>query len=193
MEGGEAMPNPRLAHRYAKSLVDLAIEKNQLEAIYADMKYLQATCKSSKEFVSLLQSPIISGDKKNKILDAICIGKVSELTIQFNKLLVSKGREFQLSEIVNAVIEQYNAINGIHKVKLTTAIAVSDELKNSITTKAAKEAGLGKVELETKVDESLIGGFVLEFNNNLVDASIARDLRDIKAQFSKNVYVKNIR
>lgn len=187
------MPNPRLAHRYAKSLVDLAIEKNQLEAIYADMKYLQTACKSSKEFVSLLQSPIIGADKKNKILEAVCSGKVSELTNQFNKLLVSKGREFELPEIVNAVIEQYNKINGIHKVKLTTAVPVSDELKHSITKKAATEGGLGKVELETKVDESLIGGFVLEFNNNLVDASIARDLRDIKAQFSKNVYVKNIR
>lgn len=187
------MPNPRLAHRYAKSLVDLALEKNQLEAIYADMKYLQAVCKSSKEFVSLLQSPIITADKKTKILETVCTGKVSELTLQFNKLLVSKGREFELPEIVNAVIEQYNTINGIHKVKLTTAVAVSDELKSSITQKAANEGGLGKVELETKVDESLIGGFVLEFNNNLVDASIARDLRDIKAQFSKNVYVKNIR
>jgi F-type H+-transporting ATPase subunit delta len=64
---------------------------------------------------------------------------------------------------------------------------------SSDLTKAATEAGLGKVEIETKVDEDLIGGFVLEFNNNLVDASIARDLRDIKTQFSKNIYVNSIR
>lgn len=187
------MPNPRLAHRYAKSLVDLSVEKNQLEIVYADMKFLQLACKSSREFVSLLQSPIIAADKKIKILEAVCSGKVSDLTAQFNKLLVHKGREFELPEIVNAFIEQYNAIKGIHKVKLTTAVEVSEELKKSIVAKANTEAGLGKVELETKVDESLIGGFVLEFNNNLVDASIARDLRDIKKQFGKNVYVQNIR
>lgn len=187
------MPNPRLAHRYAKSLVDLSTEKNQLETIYADMKLLQTICKSNKDFVNVLQSPIIHHSVKTKIIEAVVTGKVSDLTALFLKLLVSKGREFELPEIVTAFIEQYNAIKGIHKVKLTTAVALSDDLKNSIASKAATEGGLGKVELEANVDESLIGGFVLEFNNNLVDASIARDLRDIKQQFSKNIYVNTMR
>jgi len=52
---------------------------------------------------------------------------------------------------------------------------------------------LSNIELETVVNPDLIGGFVLEFNNNLVDASIARDLRDIKKQFRENIYVKQIR
>ncbi len=187
------MHNPRLAARYAKSLIDLATETNQLEQVYADMKYLQAVCKVSREFVSLLLSPIIKADAKSKIVEAITEGKVSAITAGFNKLLVQKGREKNLPEIVNAVIDQYNALKGIHRVKLTTAVEIGEEIKSAISTKANKEAGLGKVELETSVDENLIGGFVLEFNNNLVDASIARDLRDIKKQFNKNVYVRNIR
>lgn len=187
------MPNPRLAYRYAKSLIDLAIEKNQLEQVYADMKYLAAVCKSSSEFVSLLKSPIVKGDKKTAILAAVTTGKVSELTTAFNNLLINKGRENSLPEVISAVIEQYNTIKGIHQVKLTTAVEVSEEIKNAIQAKVAQEAGLSKVELETKVDEKLIGGFVLEFNNNLVDASILRDLRDIKKQFSHNIYVANIR
>ncbi|MEY3055838.1 MAG: synthase subunit delta, partial [Bacteroidota bacterium] len=48
------------------------------------------------------------------------------------------------------------------------------------------------IELTTKTDESLIGGFVLEFNNNLVDASIARDLKDIKKQFLNNEFISKI-
>ena len=59
------MPNPRLAGRYAKSLIDLSIEKNQLEAVYADMKYLQELCKQSREFVNLMRSPVIKNDQKN--------------------------------------------------------------------------------------------------------------------------------
>ena len=50
------MPNPRLASRYAKSLLDLAIEKGQLDTAYADMKYLHAVCAASAEFVNLLRS-----------------------------------------------------------------------------------------------------------------------------------------
>ncbi len=74
------MPNPRLAGRYAKSLIDLSIEKNQLEAVYADMKYLQELCKQSREFVNLMRSPVIKNDQKNTILTAITHGKISELT-----------------------------------------------------------------------------------------------------------------
>ncbi|MCX6208201.1 MAG: ATP synthase F1 subunit delta [Bacteroidetes bacterium] len=187
------MPNPRLAHRYAKSLIDLSTEKNQLELAYADMKFLQSICKSNKDFVNVLQSPIIMPSTKIKILEAVVSSSISDISNLFLKLLVSKGREFELPEIVTAFIDQYNSIKGIHQVKLTTAIALSEELKQAIATKAAKDGGLGKVELEAKVDESLIGGFVLEYNNNLVDASIARDLRDIKKQFAKNVYVPALR
>ncbi len=187
------MQNPRLANRYAKSLVDLAIEKNQLEAVYADMKYMQAVCAGNRDFVSLLKSPIIKADKKANIINAVTDGKVSEITKLFNQLLVTKGRESELPEIVEAFIEQYNAIKGIHIVTLTTATEVSDSVKTSIENKVKAAQGIGTIELHTKVNEDLIGGFVLEFNNNLVDASIARDLRDVKKQFEKNVFVANMR
>jgi len=70
---------------------------------------------------------------------------------------------------------------------------VSDEVKNAIIDKVKSDTNIGNIELESKVKEELIGGFVLEFNNNLVDASILRDLRDVKAQFDKNVYIHQIR
>jgi F-type H+-transporting ATPase subunit delta len=187
------MPNPRLAARYAKSLVDLSIERNQLELVYKDMQYLQAVCKSSPDFVNVLRSPIIKGDKKLKILTAITEGKISELTASFNRLLVNKTREEYIPEIIVSFIGQYNELNGIHTVKLTTAEPVTDALKQSIVNKIKAETSLQKIELETAVKPDLIGGFVLEFNNNLVDASIARDLRDIKKQFRENIYVPQLR
>jgi len=187
------MQNPRIASRYAKSLIDLASETNQLDAVYADMKYLQAVCKQSSEFLNLLKSPIIKADKKVSIINAVTTGKVSDLTSKFNVLLVNKNRESDLPGIVEAFIDQYNAIKGIHKVKLTTATTIGDEVKLAIEGKVKAAQGFGNVELETSVDEKLIGGFVLEFNNNLVDASIARDLRDVKKQFEKNIYVPSIR
>ncbi len=187
------MLNPRLAGRYAKSLIDLAVERNQLEVIYKDMQYLQAVCKASREFVILLKSPVVPIDKKSNAIAAVTSGKISELTAAFNKLLIHKNREFYLPEIVDAFIDQYNAIKGIHKVKLTTAAPVSDEVKKSIVSKITKETSVEHIELESVVKEELIGGFILEFDNNLVDASIQRDLRDLKAQFDKNIYVQQIR
>ncbi len=62
------MLNPRLAHRYAKALLDIAVEKGQLDQVFADVQWLQAVCKSNSDFVSLLRSPIIKADKKQKIV-----------------------------------------------------------------------------------------------------------------------------
>lgn len=187
------MPNPRLADRYAKSLIDLSKEKGQMETVYADMQYLEAVCKKSNEFVNLLKSPIIKADQKNAMITAVTKGKVSELTSTFISLLVKKGRESDLPEISFAFVAQYNEIKDIHRVKLTTAVPVSAELKKSIEDKVKSGVGMGTVELETIVDEKLIGGFVLEFNNKLVDASILRDLKDIKKQFNENLFLQKLR
>lgn len=187
------MLNPRLAGRYAKSLIDLAVEKDQLEVVYNDMLYMQSICKSSREFVNLLKSPIIKAEKKSQILNVITKDKVSLLTSSFNSLMVSKGREETLPEVVNAFIDMYNDIKGIHKVKLTTAREVSEELKQSIVNKFTSTTTLQHIELETVLKEELVGGFILEFDNKLIDASILRDLRDIKKQFQENIYVQKIR
>lgn len=186
------MPNPRLAGRYAKSLIDLSIEKGQLEAVYADMKYLQELCKVSKDFVTLMRSPIVRNDQKNAILLKITKGKISELTAAFNTLLVKKGREGDLPEIAVAFVEQYNEMKGIHVVKLSTAIELSAELKAAIESRLTQSQGFPAIELETSVDEKLIGGFVLEFDNKLIDASILTDLKEIKQQFLENHFVKKI-
>ncbi len=187
------MPNPRLAGRYAKSLIDLSIEKGELEAVYADMKYLQELCKLSKEFVTLMRSPIVRNDQKNAILLALTKGKISELTAAFNNLLVRKGREGDLPEIAVAFVEQYNSMKGIHVVKLSTATELTAELKAAIESKISKAQGFPTIELESSIDAKLIGGFVLEFDNKLVDASILNDLKVIKQQFLQNSFVEKIK
>ena len=187
------MNNPRLAGRYAKSLIDLATEQNQVDAICADMKFLQRICKSNPDFVAVLRSPIIKPDTKGKIIESILNSQVSKLTSAFVTLLVRKGREINLPEIVNAFIEQFNKIRNIHRVKITTAVPISEELQNAIVTKVKSSTSLQNIELETAVKDELIGGFVLEMGGNLVDASIQRDLKDIKKQFMDNHYVHKLR
>lgn len=187
------MPNPRLADRYAKSLVDFATEKNELDTVKTDMQYIDAVCKESRDFSNMLKSPIIKADQKEKMITAIVAGKVGAITAAFVNLLVKKGRESDLREIATAFINQYNAIKGIHKVKLTTAVAISTEAAKAIGDRVKQANNFDSVELETVVDGKLIGGFVLEFDNKLVDASVATDLREIKKQFAENTYIHNIR
>jgi F-type H+-transporting ATPase subunit delta len=187
------MPNPRLATRYAKSLVDLAIEKGELEKIFADMQWLHSVNKSNRDFVNLLRSPIIKGDTKKKIVDAVIGGNISSITSSFITLLIKKGRESNLPEIAAAFITQYKEQKSIHIVKLTTAVPVSDGMKKAITEQVKKSAGFDNIELEEKVDKNIIGGFVLQIGDKLIDASVAYDLRAIARQFENNDFIYKVR
>ena len=187
------MNNPRLAGRYAKSLLGLAEEQNQVDAVYADMKWLHTVNKSNADFVAVLRSPIIKADVKEKIIESITTGRVSNLTAAFIKLLVKKGRESDLPEIVMAYIDQFNIVRNIHKVKITTASPLTDDLKNTILANVKAASSTETFEVETLVDEDLIGGFLLETDGQLVDASVLRDLKDIQKQFMNNDYIHKLR
>lgn len=187
------MPNPRLASRYAKSLIDLAQDSDRLEAVFSDLEYLNAACLGSRDLTNFIKSPVINADKKNKIFQILFKEKISPLTSAFCNLLIRKGREIYLPEIAQAGIRQYRKIKNIRQVKITTAAPLEESTRKELIEKIKSEIPDKKIELSTHVNEALVGGFVLETDNNLFDASILRDLKDIKKQFLDNVYVRNIR
>jgi F-type H+-transporting ATPase subunit delta len=187
------MPNPRLASRYAKSLIDLAIEKGQLETIFADMQWLQAVCKASRDFVVLLRSPVIKADKKEKIVEAVTGGHIGEITTAFIHLMIRKSRESYLPEVATAFVKQYKTNKNIYTIKLTTATGLNEELKHAIIRQIQATTDMQNIELETGVNEDLIGGFVLQAGDKLIDASIAYDLKNIARQFENNDFIYKIR
>jgi F-type H+-transporting ATPase subunit delta len=187
------MLSPRLAGRYAKSLIDISKEQGQLETVFEDMQTLQSINKGSRDFVTLLRSPVVTADKKNKVITAVTTGKISNLTATFIRLLVSKGREPVLPEIISAFIEQYKKLKNIYPVKLTTAAPISEALKNRIISKIRETSDMQNIELQTIVDDKLIGGFTLQAGDKLVDASIAYDLREISKQFENNDFLYKVR
>ncbi|MCO5285373.1 MAG: ATP synthase F1 subunit delta [Chitinophagaceae bacterium] len=187
------MNNPRLAQRYAKSLIDLAIEMNQLEQVNNDMLFLNKIIKASREFVVMLESPVIPSGKKISIVSAVTGSNLSQITDSFIKLLCHKNREAHLPEIITAFIEQYNTYKGIHTATLTTATPVGEGVLNEFRTRILESTKVPHLNLETRVNDKLIGGFVLEMEGKLIDASILRDLNDIKKQFDSNEYMHRLR
>lgn len=187
------MQNPRLASRYAKSLMDLAIEQNNLDTVLADIKLVEDACSQSRELVSVLRSPIIGADKKQGVVNNIFGNKVSVLTQAFLKLLISKGREANLPEVAHSFVSMYKEMKNIKTVKLTTAMPLNDTAKAALKTKITSALQGSEVEMQESVNPDLIGGFVLEMDDKLFDASVRRDLNDVKTQFLKNIYVSELR
>jgi len=181
----------RIASRYAKSLLSLGIEENKLDELYNDMLGIKAAFEN-RDFRLFVKSPIIKADKKESVFNQLFGSNVSKLALSFFNILARKGRETFLPEIVESFIHQYKKHNKISEVKLTTAKPLGDQALASI--KQALESSkvtYSTVEIETAVDESLIGGFVIEMDDKLYNASVAHKLEEVKKNFLDNKNIKS--
>ena len=114
------MSSHKISGRNAKSILDLAQDNNQLEAVYQDMLTF-ANVSENRDFALMLKSPVIKADTKIQIVRSLLSGKINALTQSFVELLINKGRESILAEICVAFIEQYKVKNKVRTAILTTA------------------------------------------------------------------------
>jgi len=175
-----------VASRYAKSLIDLAQEEKVLEDIRKDMELFTRTLKANHQLQAVLANPIIAHNKKIKILEAIFGKEVNKVTDSFFKIMINKSRSVVLYATAKEFINQYNVIKNITQAHVTSATVLSEENRKKIVSELESVTG-GKIELHTKVDAKLIGGFVLTIGDRQVDTSISSDLKKLKADFARGV------
>jgi F-type H+-transporting ATPase subunit delta len=172
-----------VASRYAKSLLDLAVEKGQLDAVYADMLQVREVAGGSKEFITFLNSPVIKTDKKIAVLKTIFEGKVNALTLAFLTIVANKRRESVIPEMAASFIDQYKA----HKNILTAIVTSAQGLDAATRQKAldlVKAQMNGEIELVEKTDANLIGGFILKIGDKQIDRSVSRQLSNLKKELT---------
>lgn len=145
-----------IAKRYATTLLKYVAESGHGEQVYAQAK-------------ALLADP----DTAPKPL--------CEDLLRFSALLVKNGRMPEVKRILRCFLQLYEKQNGIHVARLKTAVD-SPALQARIQDLLRDRIG-GQVVFETEVDPSLIGGFVLEVDDRRMDASVSRQLEDIRHQF----------
>ena len=180
-----------LATRYAKALFDLSIEMNLIDKVRDDMDLLLSVFNGSRDFRLMLKSPVISDDKKNAVIKAIFTDKIHELTSRFFRLIVKKHREKNLDEIARQYIILFNEFKNITVVHLKSAVPITDELRQKFI-RIMEGHTKGKVELIEQVDPQLLGGFVLSFGDRQFDASLQKDISDLKHEFEANPYIREI-
>ncbi|MFD0939840.1 ATP synthase F1 subunit delta [Pedobacter boryungensis] len=177
----------KAASRYAKSLIDLSTEQNALEEMKNDMVLFEEIVDNNSELEAILKNPIVPLDKKLGILNNVFGGKVHKITESFLKLVVNKGRAAILFETSKQFISQYQLIKGIVTAEVTSAIALIDATRAEIVSLVKREVGAKEVIIKEKVDEKLIGGFILKVGDKQFDASIASGLNKLKKEFAQGI------
>jgi F-type H+-transporting ATPase subunit delta len=185
------MSDIRVASRYAKSLLDLALEKGILEQVYQDMVLFAKTVKDNRDFELFLTNPIINHGKKLAVLRSLFTSKVSDLTLKFFLLVTEKNREAILASVSTEFIKQYNQYKGILIAHVTTAVPLTLELKTQLIQRLAQQTGK-TIQLQENVDPTLIGGLVVRIGDLQVDDSIKTNLRNLKNKFKENPYINKL-
>lgn len=170
--------------RYAKSLIDLSQEQNILEEVKSDMELFLRTVKANHELYAVLRNPIIAQDKKMSILNAIFGSKVSKVTIGFFNIMINKNRGEVLYYTAQEFIYQYNIKKNIVSALVVSATPLSEANTKQIIELLQTEVG-GNIDLQTKVDPQLIGGFIITVGDRQVDTSIANSLKQLKMEFAQ--------
>jgi F-type H+-transporting ATPase subunit delta len=173
----------QVASRYAKSLLNLAQEKNLVEEFKSDLATYIEVFRGNYDFNLMMHSPIIKKSKKITVVKLIFEGKISETMLSFFLLVIKKGREGGLDEISNEFLRQYDLYKGIQKAEVVSSSALSTAARTQIEQLVAEKSGK-KVELTETIDASLIGGFVLRIDDVQIDSSIKSQLRKIKDSIS---------
>lgn len=181
-----------VAYRYARSLMQLAQEMGEVNAVREDMLLVASTCAGNRDLRVMLNSPVIKADMKNKVLGRVFGGRIGRMAERFIAILVRKGREGMLPEIAEGFQNVYRVENNILMAEVRSAVPLTEEARAQVKKMAEGRHPGMSIQLTETVDPDLIGGVIVRIGDEQVDSSVSRRLSDLRRKFSENPYIPEI-
>jgi len=170
----------RAAIRYSKAIFQIAKESNNLPNIKDDMDSIISAHESSEDFKKLINNTLINYSERKEIL-SIVISKMNEKTSNLIDLLITNKRLSILYDIAHGFNDIYNRENNIERATVITATPISDKIKTQVLKKLQKLSNKS-VEIENIIDETILGGFILRYENKEYNASFSQRLSKLKSE-----------
>ena len=170
--------------RYARALLKCATGLKLEDQVYKEMQTLSKSFLEVPELRFTIDNPMLSKDKKLKIVATACGDNICELTKKFVELVLNEDREKTLQFMAASYITLYRKQKNIIRGSLTTAAPVSQETEDKMR-RMVESKTHGTVEFNTEVDPNIIGGFILEYDTYRMDASVKTKLSNILTQLKK--------
>ena len=165
----------------------LAGETGHYDEVANDMRLVSRVCAENRVLNTVFNNPTILEVKKRAIVADLFGEKVCSESLAFLNFVVKKNRSVNLRGIADAYLDMYRESKNIILSKLTTAFEVDESVKQEVSKLVGTHTGKG-VELETKVDKSIIGGLMVEFNNTMFDGRVSSRIAKLRREFNKNYY-----
>lgn len=169
----------RVARRYAQALFEVAVEKNQLTSIENDFALLKKDYRDVEDFRTLMISPVISNQDKQKAFTALYQKRLQTLTFDFVSLLIAKNREGLLEQVFEELADLLDEHRGIVRGDVYSVVPFSAaqlaRLKKHLDQSTQKN-----VVLTQHIDASLLGGFVVKIDDLVYDTSLRNQLSSLR-------------
>jgi len=177
------MVSTRAAARYAKAMLEVSGQKGNAEAINSDMILISESVSQSEDLKVFLVNPVISDEiKLNALLEVFA--NVDQSTKELFKVLKENKRFEILGSIALEFQKQYEALKGIEKVVVTTAIPMDAALESKVLSKVQSLAPGKQIIISNVVDSTILGGFILKMGDKQYNASIANQLQVLKRELT---------
>lgn len=170
---------------YGDALFELAVEENRTDSLMEEILMLQTVLKENKDFEKILEHPEISKQNKLQVIEDVFKGRISDALTGFLRIVVTKGRYKDLPDIFAYFIARVKEYKKIGVAVVTSAIPLVDAQKQKIEKKLLDTTSYRTMEIEYKVDESLIGGLMIRIGDRVVDSTIKSKLTSLTAGLMK--------
>jgi F-type H+-transporting ATPase subunit delta len=181
----------KLGDRYANSILILARERGQMDHVRDDFQRIHDVCQRNRDFVNMLESPLVMGDKKQRVIHLIFGKQLCDITQGLLEIIIRKKRERYLDDIAERYLYQYDRLHNVTRGVVRSAAPLTRaqiaKIKQMVETDFKTT-----LEIQEVIDSELIGGFILDVGDKQFDASLATRLRLLKQEFDSNPYVKQL-
>ena len=180
-----------LVNRYAKAFLELAVQNDLVEKVLGDLLLVKTTIEGNKELDVLIHQPFVSRERTANILNRLFADRVSTITLNLVNLLIEKNRDSIITDIYDEYYQLYLEYKKIAVVTVTSSVDLdektTDRIVNILKHKIVKK---DTVEIKNVIDKSIIGGFIVQYNDYVYDASVTHTLKRLHSDFEENLFVK---
>lgn len=178
------MAGTRAAIRYAKAVLSLAQEQNLEDTINSDMKLVASTIADNKALRLSLQNPVVRSSVKKAIVLEV-FDAMNPLSVNLVDTLIANKRISAIGDVASQYNALYDQLKDTQVATVTTAVEMTDGLRAKVLAKLKELTGK-EVEINSVIDESILGGFVLRIGDIQYNASVSNKLNKLKQEFTLN-------
>jgi len=174
----------QVAKKYSVALFDLAAEKKLIDTAWDQFNSLGEYLKTDKTFLDFMSAPQIPDQQKEELVAKVFSGRMEKCFYDFLMVLIRKRRINFLPEIIEELDRLIRAEKGIARATCITVNPISDSERSGLIDQLAQKTSL-KIELDEKIDQSILGGIIIILHNQIIDGSVRYGLEQLRNRLMK--------